>query len=160
MSALLKIRDGVVIAADDGRVFTPLAEWLATPAETRGRAVLLAADDDPHALADALGGLEAIAVAFTIFKDGRGFSIARILRSRLHWRGELRAVGDIARDQLNYLARCGFDVLALRDDQDADACLAAFNEFSVVYQGAADEPLPLFRRRAEALAALQGGEAP
>lgn len=154
MSALLKLSSaGARIEPKDQRVFTPLSEWLAAPAG-KG-AVLLAATDDPALLLGKLDGVDAIAVDFPKFNDGRGLSIARILRGRVGWRGELRAVGEVARDQLFYMARCGFDVFDLRADQDAEACLAAFAEISVLYQNAADEKLPLFRRRGEALAALE-----
>jgi len=92
-------------------------------------------------------------VSFPVFTDGRGYSIARLLRDRHGWTGELRAVGDVLRDQLFALARCGFDSFALRAGQDVQASLAAFGDFSVRYQSATDEPMPLFRRRSEATAA-------
>ena len=65
----------------------------------------------------------------------------------------MRAIGDVLRDQLLFLERCGFDAFALREDQDAQAALAAFGELSDAYQGTVDEPLPLFRRRLAAAAA-------
>ncbi len=154
MNALLKLSSaGARVEPKDQRVFTPLAEWLAAPGGSR--AVSLAATDDPAQLIGELDSVDAIAVDFPKFNDGRGLSIARILRGRAGWRGELRAVGEVARDQLFYMARCGFDAFDLRADQDAESCLAAFGEISVLYQNAADEKLPLFRRRAEALAALE-----
>lgn len=107
-----------------------------------------------------MASLAAIAVDFPTFKDGRGFSIAHILRTRLGWRGELRAVGDVSRDRLAYMARCGFDAFELREGEDAEASFKAFHEFSVAYQGAATNMTPLFRRRAEALAALAERRAP
>jgi uncharacterized protein (DUF934 family) len=88
-----------------------------------------------------------IAVNFPQFTDGRGYSIARLLRERYSWRGELRAIGDVLRDQLFYLARCGFDAFMLREGQDAQAALAAFNDFSEGYQASVERPQPLFRRR-------------
>jgi uncharacterized protein (DUF934 family) len=75
-------------------------------------------------------------------------SLAVLLRRRLGYKGELRAVGDVARDQLFYMARCGFDGFALRPDQDPDDALKAFADFSDAYQEAADGFSPLFRRRA------------
>ena len=59
----------------------------------------------------------------------------------------MRAIGDVLRDQLLYLRRCGFDAFALREDQDAEAALGAFDDLPPGYQSAVDEPLPLFRRR-------------
>jgi uncharacterized protein (DUF934 family) len=61
-----------------------------------------------------------IAVRFPKFGDGRGYSIARLLRERYGYRGELRAVGDVLRDQLLFMKRSGFDSFSLREDQDPD----------------------------------------
>ena len=114
--------------------------------------VLLEPADDPAAIAADAGRLALIAVNFPQFTDGRGYSTARLLRERYGYRGELRAVGDVLRDQLQYLARCGFDAFALREDQDTEAALSAFHDFSDGYQASVDRPVPLFRRRAEASA--------
>jgi uncharacterized protein (DUF934 family) len=113
-----------------------------------GRAgVWLAPDEDPATLAGDLDRLPLVAVSFPKFSDGRGFSSGRLLRERYRYAGELRAIGDVLRDQLLFLARCGFDAFALRDDQDVEAALAAFDDFTEAYQGSASQPLPLFRRR-------------
>ena len=95
-------------------------------------------------------------VNFPQFTDGRGYSIARLLRERYGWRGELRAIGDVLRDQLFYLSRCGFDAFALRDDQDPHAALTAFDDFSEAYQASVERPQPLFRRRGPVLAGRHG----
>lgn len=92
-------------------------------------------------------GAAMLALEFPSYADGRAYSQARILREELGFRGELRATGDVMRDQVFFLHRCGFDALELRTDQDPDEALSAFNDFTVVYQPAADETLPLFRRR-------------
>ena len=105
-------------------------------------------DDDPQALAADLERIPLVAIQFARFNDGRGYSIARLLRQRYGYRGELRAIGDVLRDQLFYMKRVGFDAFALRADQDVDAALHAFADFSETYQAAVDQPLPLFRRRA------------
>lgn len=140
---------------DEADALIALDVWRADPAAwaaRRGRLGLrLAPTDDPAAIAADLDRFALIAVAFPVFTDGRGYSIARLLRERYGWRGELRAVGDVRRDQLFLYARCGFDSFALRDDQDVAAALAAFGDFSVRYQAAADEPQPLFRRREAAV---------
>lgn len=81
------------------------------------------------------------------FTDGRNYSNARLLRDRYGYKGELRAIGDVLRDQLFYLHRCGFDAYALRADKDPYEALESLKDFSVTYQAATDEPLPLFRRR-------------
>lgn len=108
--------------------------------------MLLAPSDDPATIADELPHLSLVAVDFPSFTDGRGYSIARLLRDRHHYEGELRAVGDILRDQLFLLSRVGFNTFALRDDQDVGAALSAFADFSEVYQAAWDRG-PLFGRR-------------
>ena len=142
-----------------GKLLLPLAYWqrerdalvAARAKETLG--VWLAPNDEPAELTADFDRIAVIGVDFPIFRDGRGYSIARLLRDRYGWRGELRAIGDVLRDQLNYMARCGFDAFVVRADRDVHDALKAFSEFSVRYQGAVDEPLPLFRRRALAGAA-------
>jgi|CXWL01.1.fsa_nt_gi uncharacterized protein (DUF934 family) len=156
MSALIRLAPNALaaVSAKDGRAFTPLAVWLADGA---GDSVFLANTDDPLLLTDRIGAVAAVAVDFPKTNDGRGFSIARLLRDRVGFRGELRAVGAVAHDQLAFMRRCGFDAFELRDGEDIDACLKAFSEISVLYQGASDDARPLFRRRAEALALLTIG---
>jgi uncharacterized protein (DUF934 family) len=154
--------DGALPAADAlpaGRVLVPVALWQASrDALTASRSaadlgVWLAPDSEPAELAGDFEKISLIGVDFPVFRDGRGYSIARLLRERFGWKGELRAIGDVLRDQLNYLARCGFDAFAVRGDRDIHDALKAFDEFSVQYQGAFDNPVPLFRRRAAAAAA-------
>lgn len=91
--------------------------------------------------------VDILALNFPSFADGRAYSQARMLRQELGYEGELRATGDVLRDQVFFLDRCGFDALELRPDRDPKAALEAFNDFSIRYQPAVDEPLPLFRRR-------------
>ena len=134
-----------------GDAIVPLPVWLAQRdalARRAGRVgVWLYGHEDPAALAADLGSLPLVAVNFPKFSDGRGFSTAALLRERYGFNGELRAIGDVLRDQLFFLRRCGFDAFALRDDQDAAAAAAAFDDFTEAYQAGVDEPMPLFRRR-------------
>jgi len=117
-------------------------------AEVAAGAVLrLEPADDPAAFVHRLGAVSRVEVNFPSFTDGRGYSIARLLRERHGYDGELRAVGDVQRDHLFNLARCGFDAFLLRKDEDADEALAAFDDFSETYQASVEEPQPLFRRR-------------
>ncbi len=144
--------DGVAAALPpSGDVIVPLALWQASREQLLARAgrlgVWLSGDQDPAEIAGDLQHFEVVAVDFPKFTNGRGYSVGRLLRERHGWRGELRAVGDIQRDQLSYLARCGFDAFDLRDADDSAAALAAFDDFSESYQACVDQPVPLFRRR-------------
>ena len=145
--------DGAEIAPF-GDILVPLAVWKARREELLARigrvGVVLAGSDDPADIAADLAQLHTIAIDFPKVGDGRGYSIARLLRERYAWRGELRAVGDIQRDQLSFLERCGFDTLELRAGEDVATALTAFHDFSEQYQGDVHESLPLFRRRARA----------
>lgn len=114
---------------------------------TKPRALWLSPDDDFESCIQGFDQLALIAVDFPSFRDGRGYSIAHLLRTRYGWKGELRAIGDVLRDQLNYMRRCGFDAFAVRGDKSIDDALKGFRPYSVQYQGAVDQPLPLFRRR-------------
>ncbi|MFC5430270.1 DUF934 domain-containing protein [Paraburkholderia denitrificans] len=165
--------DGTLPAVDAlpaGKVIVPLALWQAeraalVAAKSRDElGVWLAANSEPADIAADFGELALIAVDFPVFRDGRGFSIGRLLRERFGYKGELRAIGDVLRDQLRFHERCGFDAYAVRADKDIHDALKAFTEFTVQYQGAFDEPSPLFRRRAAlqaqaAQAAQPGGAA-
>lgn len=134
----------------EGDLIVPLGTWIerSEPLVQRtGRVgVWLGPADEPATLVESgpLPGL--IAVFFPAFTDGRGYSTARLLRQRYGYTGELRAIGDILRDQVFELTRCGFDALRLRADQNLDAVLRAFDDFSEVYQAAVDRG-PLFARR-------------
>ena len=132
-------------------VIVPLALWLAERDALRARGdvgVWLAPAEDPAALTGDIASLPLIAVDFPQFADGRGYSIARLLRDRHGFTGELRAIGDILRDQLYLLAECGFDALALRADRSAEDALAGLADFAGVYASTARTPAPWFRRRA------------
>ncbi|WP_414442855.1 DUF934 domain-containing protein [Burkholderia sp. 22PA0106] len=151
--------DGVlpdVDALPAGKLLVPLAYWQAgrdALLAARGKdqlGVWLAPDSEPADVLADFDKLTVIAVDFPRFGDGRGYSTAHLLRNRYGWTGELRAIGDVLRDQLLYLSRCGFDAFAVRADRDPHDALAAFTEFSERYQGAVDEAVPLFRRRAAA----------
>ncbi|MBK8537487.1 MAG: DUF934 domain-containing protein [Candidatus Competibacteraceae bacterium] len=101
---------------------------------------------NPAELAEDLPKLAVVALEFPKFADGRAYSQARLLRERYGYRGEIRAVGDVLRDQVFFMARGGFDVFELREDRSLEDALEAFGEFSESYQPAADQPLPLYRR--------------
>ncbi len=137
----------------DAPAIVPLALWHAERAALLARGdvgVWLAPADDPAGLADDVAALPLIAIDFPKFTDGRGYSIARLLRDRHGFEGELRAIGDILRDQLFALAQCGFDAFAIRADRDAAEALASLDDFAGVYTSTSHAPQPWFRRRCAA----------
>ena len=87
-------------------------------------------------LKDNLHNIALITINFTEFKDGRGFSLARLLRERYQFDGEIRATGNVLRDQIYYLHRCGFDAFELEPHRDINEAMLAFDDFSVNYQPA------------------------
>ena len=103
--------------------------------------------DDPAKVVDELERAARVEVNFPKFGDGRGYSIARLLRERYGYKGELRAVGHITRDHLFFMESCGFDAFELREGEDPHEALAAFDDFSESYQASVTRPQPLFRRR-------------
>jgi uncharacterized protein (DUF934 family) len=94
--------------------------------------------------------LALVAIEFGGLAEGRGYSQAQLLRKRYKFTGELRAVGKIQRDQLFYMARCGFDTFELPEAADLQVALTAFDDFSVAYQSALDVSVAVERRVANA----------
>ncbi len=109
--------------------------------------IQLNAGDTADLLADASQGFALINVEFPKFADGRGYSAARLLRERYGFTGQLRSVGDVLFDQLFFMMRCGFNAMAMREDQDLDLAVKGFETFSSSYQGDVNDTRPLFRRR-------------
>jgi uncharacterized protein (DUF934 family) len=101
-------------------------------------------------LAPYLAHLSLIALEFPIFRDGRAFTQARLLRERYSFDGEIRATGDVLRDQFLFMARSGFDAFEVKKDADAEAFAHALQEFTVRYQPAADGPSRSFRAKLRA----------
>lgn len=132
-------------------LIVPLALWRdhahALKARDGGLGVWLDSDEEVEEIADDLQYFQVVALNFPVFTDGRHFSSARLLRERYGYKGEVRAIGDVLRDQLFFMKRCGFDAYAIRPDRDPYDALQSLNDFSEVYQAATDQPLPLFRRR-------------
>ncbi len=150
---LLKEASGPeVLQAVPGKNFlVPLQFWQRYADEMASYAgefaVWLDSDERAEEIGDELHSIPVIALNFPVFTDGRSYSNARELRERFGYRGEIRALGDVLRDQIYYLSRCGFDAFAIRYDQDPEACLRAFEDFRDSYQSSIAEPDPLFRRR-------------
>ncbi len=104
------------------------------PHSPDGEVLRLEAHDDPASVADRLGAAARVEVNFPKFGDGRGYSIGRLLRRRYGYRGELRAVGEVARDHLYYLEKVGFDAFLLREGEDEQEALSALGDFGAAYQ--------------------------
>jgi uncharacterized protein (DUF934 family) len=127
----------------------PLATALAQPQRVLAAGpagVWLSPTDEPAQAVPLFGSIELIAVQFPVFGDGRGYSTAALLRNRHGWRGELRAIGDVLRDQLFFLKRVGFDSFALRADRNVEEAVASLSDFTDSYQGSVEPVLPAFRR--------------
>jgi uncharacterized protein (DUF934 family) len=135
-----------------GDVIVPLVIWQhrrrSLLARDGGLGIWLDGDDGPELIADDLEHFDVVAINFPKFTDGRGYSTARLLRDRHGYQREIRAIGDVQRDQLLHLSRCGFDAFVLKEGRDPRTALSAFADFSEAYQATFEQPLPLFRRRA------------
>jgi uncharacterized protein (DUF934 family) len=149
---ILKLAEGeapeaVVVPA--GRHLVPLTVWEAQRSSLKARAdigVWIASHERPEVLKEDVEKLPVIAVDFPKFSDGRGYSIAYNLRMRLGFTGELRAIGDVLRDQMFYMQRVGFNAFATREDRSIHDALKSLSDFSEAYQTAWDQKMPLFRR--------------
>ena len=168
-SRLIRWRDERALAAADG--FTLLADDEPAPAgdvivsltrfhaegerligEGRAVGVRVAADEPVESLAYDLPGIALVALEFPKFKDGRAYSAARILRERLDFAGELRAVGDVLLEQARFMIRCGFDAFEPADGTTPAQWTAAAARYRHVYQRAADAREPAFAVRGAGVA--------
>ena len=145
----LHVADGAPLP-QTGDIIVSLTRWREAKAELLARkgqlGLQLKSDEEPESLAADLSHFALIAVEFPKFSDGRGYTTGRLLRERFQFKGELRAVGYVLRDQMFYMWRCGFNAFKLPPGKSLDDALTAFDDFSVSYQAAADDPRPLFRR--------------
>lgn len=139
-------------AGQETRLVQPAVEFLAARTAgddaASGAAVLIGPTDEVESLAPHLALLSLIVVEFPKLGEGRGFSQARMLRQRYRYAGELRARGVLKRDQLFFLARCGFDSFDLDPAENLEAALAHLNDFSVAYQDGSNAVVQV-RRRAD-----------
>ncbi len=129
------------IAAARGAVTVALADWRLHRDALRVRkapvGVRLAPDQELDDIVADLRSLAVVVFEFPSFTEGRPYSRARLLRGRHGYGGEIRALGDVARDRLAFMERCGFNAFELRGGQSAPASLAAFGEITHVYQSTA-----------------------
>jgi uncharacterized protein (DUF934 family) len=125
---------------DDEAALVPVARLLADSGELSQRSgptgVLWPNDRSVSELAPHLDRLSLVALAFPSFKDGRAYSQARLLCERYHFRGELRATGQVLRDQFVFLLRAGFNSFEVTKPDDAAAFLETIGRYSVFYQPA------------------------
>ncbi|MBS3804662.1 MAG: DUF934 domain-containing protein [Oleiphilaceae bacterium] len=143
--------EGESLDLPEGPALIPADLWVAGKEHYQDRediGIWMESHDEPELVADYLDALPIIAINFPKFTDGRGYSLARLLRERYGYRNELRAVGDVLLDQLQFMKRCGFDSYVLRPDKDIELAAHCLNFFSQTYQAAGDTDQPLFRRRA------------
>ncbi len=115
--------------------------------QTNASAVRIEPGEDVRRLAPVLDRVRLVEIGFPTFRDGRGYSAARILRDELGYTGELRAQGDVLVDQLWFMRRCGFDSFAPEKPLDPDAVDRALNRYGAVYQAAGDGRPPAWRLR-------------
>jgi uncharacterized protein (DUF934 family) len=149
---LLRLAEGETpetVTVPAGKFIVPLTVWEAQRTALQKRAdigVWIASHERPEVLKEDVAKLPVIAVDFPKFSDGRGYSIAYNLRARLGFTGELRAIGDVLRDQMFYMQRVGFNAFATREDRSIHDALKSLSDFSEAYQTAWDQKSPLFRR--------------
>jgi len=148
-----QIADTVIPAT--GKVIVPLSVFTARNSELASRiaqgevGVWLSTHELLENLTQQLPDLNVlpiISVFVERFADGRIFSLGTLLRTRYNYKNELRAFGDVLRDQLFFLKRSGFTSYIIRKDRSAQDAIASLNDFSKPYQGAVDEPRPVFKR--------------
>ena len=125
--------------------FQAEGDWLLS--EGRAVGVRLTTEEEVEALAYDLPRIAVVALAFPKFRDGRHYSNARILRERYGFLRQLRAVGDVLREQAGFMLRCGFDAFEPADGSTPEAWERATRRFRHVYQRAADERVPAFAER-------------
>jgi uncharacterized protein (DUF934 family) len=141
----------VVDELPEGKVIMPFTYWQANRdrliAQNKKYAVCINGDVETEEVVKDMEHFELIALDFPVFTDGRSYSHARLLRERYGYTGELRAVGDVLRDQLFFMQRCGIDSYQVREDENIEDALNAFTELSVKYQTAADRVQPVYKLR-------------
>jgi uncharacterized protein (DUF934 family) len=150
------IPDGVPVLVPGARFLADAGDLVARDAPI---GVLWPNDKRVAELEPWLGDLSLIALVFPKFRDGRAYSQARLLRERYGYRCELRAIGEVLRDQFQFLLRAGFDSFEVKKPADARVFAEAASRFSVFYQPSADGRPPALRRRLQSGPAVRAHEA-
>ena len=137
----VNVPDGVELPGD-GAVLVSAARFLEDPQALLRRpgklGVIWPNNRDVEELVPYLGKLAAVALVFPTFRDGRAYSQSRLLRERHDYRGELRATGQVLRDQFVFMLRAGFDALDVKKQADAEAYAQTVKRYSVFYQPTGD----------------------
>ncbi len=151
---LLKLQgDRLTPAIEEAKNEVSLEDWRSDRAShADATALVISNDADVTDLGGDVSGFSTIILEFPAFKDGRAYSQARLLRDRVGYTGEIRARGDVLRDQLLFMVRCGVDAFEF-PAPDAEAAETALGEFSFVYQTSADGAAPVWKRRLDRAAA-------
>ena len=148
--AFVHVPDGAELP-DDGGILVPAAWFLEDPEAILRRAgkvgVIWPNNRDLDDLVPYLGRLAVVALVFPTFRDGRAYSQARLLRERHGYKGELRATGQVLRDQFVFMLRAGFDAFEVKKDSDAAAFAATTKRYSVFYQPTGDGRVTALNRR-------------
>ena len=144
------VADDADIPADGAVLISP-ARFLADPEALAGRnsptGVIWPNNRDIDDLVPYLDRLAAVALVFPTFRDGRAYSQARLLRERSKYRGELRATGQVLRDQFVFMLRAGFDTFEVKKDADAEAFADTARRYTVFYQPTGDGRITALHRR-------------
>jgi uncharacterized protein (DUF934 family) len=148
--AFVRVADDAEIPAD-GAVLISAARFLADADALSRRlgklGVIWPNNRDVDDLVPYLDRLAAVALVFPTFRDGRAYSQARLLRERYNYRGELRATGQVLRDQFVFMLRAGFDAFEVKKDGDAEAFVSTVKRYSVFYQPTGDGRVTALHRR-------------
>jgi uncharacterized protein (DUF934 family) len=148
--AFVHVADGAELPID-GAVLVTAVRLLENADALLARAgkvgVIWPNNRDVDDLVPYLDRLAAVALAFPTFRDGRAYSQARLLRERFVYRGELRATGQVLRDQFVFMLRAGFDAFEVKKQSDAEAFAQTARRYSVFYQPTGDGRLTALHRR-------------
>jgi uncharacterized protein (DUF934 family) len=146
------VADGAELPGD-GAVLVSAARFLEDPETLSRRAgktgVIWPNNRDIAELVPYLDRLAAVALVFPTFRDGRAYSQARLLRERYGYDGELRATGQVLRDQFVFMQRAGFDAFEVKKQSDAEAFAATVKRYSVFYQPTGDGRVTALNRRTQ-----------
>jgi len=146
----VRIDDDADIAGE-AAVVVSLQRWLAEAETLRKRnapvAVALSNDQSPDVIAGDLAAIDAVFLTFPAFTDGRAYSQARLLRQRHGYTGEIRATGNVLRDQYAFMQRCGFDAFEVSEDVDLAGWGRSAQMMSESYQSAADDAQAIWAKR-------------